>query len=58
MAEKLFETTYRQGVFGTTEIMVDQETGVSYIVVSNGQGISITPRLGRDGKPIITTIER
>lgn len=58
MADKIFEKTYSQGVLSTMEVWVDQDTGVNYIVVSNGQGVAITPRLGRDGKPLITAVER
>ena len=38
------------------EILVDQETGVSYLFRSNGYAGGMTPLLDREGKPIITTI--
>lgn len=37
---------YRSG------LAVDKETHVQYIVVKNGDGISITPRLNANGKPM------
>lgn len=57
MAEKLFEKTHEQGVLTTMSVWVDRETGVNYIVCDNGQGVAITPRLNREGKPLITARE-
>lgn len=37
---------YRSG------LAVDKETHVQYIVVKNGDGISVTPRLNENGKPM------
>ena len=37
---------YRSG------LAVDKETHVQYIVVKNGDGISVTPRLNASGKPL------
>lgn len=37
---------YRSG------LAVDKETRVQYIVVKNGDGISVTPRLNSSGKPM------
>ena len=42
---------------GPSEVFVDPETGVQYIVFDRvwrfGGGLGITPRLGADGKPKI-----
>lgn len=37
---------YRSG------LAVDKETHVQYIVAKNGDGISVTPRLNANGKPM------
>ena len=58
MAEKRFEQTYTQGVLSTVQIWVDKETGVNYLYMTNGETGGLTPLLGRDGKPIITAVER
>ena len=51
-----FVKTYSQGTMDVIEILVDQETGVSYLFRSNGYAGGMTPLLDREGKPIITTI--
>ena len=55
---KRFEVTYDQSVKSNrgVEIIVDNKTGVNYVVVSQGAngGIGVTPLLGPDGKPIVT----
>ena len=58
MAEKKrFERAYQQTGFVTgVEIWVDRETGVNYLLVKNGYGAGLTPLLGRDGKPVITSV--
>lgn len=58
MAEKRFEQTYTQGVLSTIQIWVDKETGVNYLYMTNGETGGLTPLLGRDGKPVITAVER
>ncbi len=54
--DKRFVKTYSQGTIDVIEILVDQETGVSYLFRSNGYAGGMTPLLDREGKPIITTI--
>ena len=56
MAEKRFEKVYSQGVLEGTEIWVDTETGVNYLYHFSGYTGGLTPLLGRDGKPVITTV--
>lgn len=59
MSDKRFEVTYKQsGLAGSTQIWVDKETGVNYLYVSGGYSGGLTPLLGRDGKPVITPIEK
>lgn len=56
MAERRFEKIYSQGVMGTTEIWVDQYTGVNYLWHVSGYAGGLTPLLGRDGKPVISPV--
>ena len=57
--EKRFEKVDEQGGFITGfSVWVDRETGVNYLIVNSGQGCGVTPLLGRDGKPVVTAIER
>lgn len=44
------------GISETNEIWVDRETGVNYICQKNGNGIGITPLLGSDGKPVVSSV--
>ena len=39
---------------GIRQILVDQETGVNYLLIKSGYGLALTPLLDKDGKPIIT----
>ncbi len=51
-----FRIVHSEGVSLTTnaKILVDQETGVHYLIaISSGVG-GITPLLGVDGKPVIS----
>lgn len=58
MADKRFEKIYEQGVVDCVEIWVDKETGINYLWVKQGYGGGLTPLLGRDGKPVISAIQR
>ena len=52
-----FEKVYSQSTFGgSTQILVDKETGVNYIYHSSGYGGGLTPLLDRDGKVVVTPI--
>ena len=53
-----FENVYSQGGLSTMEIWVDKETGVNYLFRTEGYAGSMTPLLDRDGKPVISPIER
>lgn len=53
-----FENVYSQEALSTTEIWVDKETGVNYLLRTEGYAGGMTPLLDRDGKPVISPIER
>lgn len=55
--DKRFERVYTQSTMtGTTQILVDKETGVNYMYHASGYGGGLTPLLDRDGKPVITAV--
>jgi len=55
--EKRFVKTYSQESFlSSTEIWVDRETGVNYMVHSSGGSSGITPLLNANGSPVITPV--
>jgi len=41
---------------GYRQLLVDRETGVTYLLWKAGYGSAITPLLDADGKPIITNL--
>ena len=41
---------------GYRQLIVDKETGVTYLMIHCGYGSSITPLLKADGTPVITRI--
>lgn len=52
-----FEKIYSQSTFGgSTQILVDKETGVNYVFHASGYAGGLTPLLDREGKPIITSV--
>ena len=55
--EKRFEKIYSQSA-GSIEIFVDRETGVNYLYRSNGYGGGLTVMVDKDGKPIVTPVEK
>ncbi len=40
------------------EIWVDTQTGVNYLYRWSGYSGGLTPLLDRDGKPVVTTVQR
>lgn len=59
MAEKKrFEKVYSQGTLIRAEVYEDKETGVNYLLMTSGDAGGLTPLLDRDGKPVISPIER
>ena len=55
--EKRFIKTYSQGA-GSVEIWVDKETGVNYLFYASGYAGGLTVLLDKEGKPVITPIEK
>lgn len=51
---KRFVWLEAQGVLKETRIIVDTQTGVNYLFVSEGYGGGLTPLLDENGKPVIT----
>ena len=41
---------------GFRQLLVDKETGVTYVLWKAGYGSAITPLLNKDGTPIITKL--
>ena len=55
--EKRFVRTHSEsGLQGNTEIWVDRETGINYLYHASGYSGGLTPLLGRDGMPVVTTV--
>ena len=54
--EKRFVRTLSLGVFGTTEIWVDTQTGVNYLFHQSGYAGGLTVLLDREGKPVISPL--
>ena len=54
---KRFEKLYSQGL-GSMEIWIDKETGVNYLYHNGGYGGGLTVLLDKDGKPVVTPIEK
>lgn len=53
-----FVKVYSQGQLTGTEIWVDTETGVNYLYHFSGYSGGMTVLLDKDGKPVITKIEK
>ena len=53
-----FIVTYKQGGFSdpAVKILVDKYTGINYIWTTSGYAGGLTVLLGRDGKPVISTL--
>ena len=55
-----FDRIYKEGTFGGDgfEIWVDKNTGVNYLWRCSGYAGGLTVLLDRDGKPVITAVEK
>ena len=53
-----FEKVYTQGKLDVTEIWVDKETGVNYLFRASGYAGGLTPLLDKDGKPVVTAVDK
>ena len=56
MGNKRFEVKSREslGMFMSTSVLVDKETGVNYLFVGYGYSGGLTPLLDDEGKPMVT----
>lgn len=59
MSDKRFIKIYKQsGARDAVQVWVDRETGVNYLLMKSGSGTGLTPLLDRDGKPVITPLQK
>ena len=61
MADRRFEVVYEQyeqNILTATKIFVDKETGVNYLWHFEGNRSGLTVLLDKDGKPVVTPIEK
>ena len=56
--ENRFTKVYSQGTINTAEIWVDQETGVNYLYVRNGNAGGLSPLLDVNSKPVVTPVSK
>ena len=56
MDNKRFEVIYKQGTLSTCKIILDKETGVQYLMTTDGYAGGLTPLLDREGKPVVSRI--
>ncbi len=56
MNMKRFVWRKSEGFLKETRIIVDTETGVNYLFVTEGYGGGLTPLIDENGKPIITKV--
>mgnify|MGYP004544625559 FL=1 len=54
--EKRFVKIYSDGLMTVSEIWVDTQTGINYFFHQSGYAGGLTPRLDRDGKPVISAL--
>lgn len=54
---KRFEVVSSEGTIESIRVIMDKETGVNYIYISNGAAGGLTVLLDSEGKPIITKIK-
>ena len=53
-----FKKIYQQGTIDLVEIWVDTETGINYLYHRDSNAGGLTPLLDREGKPVITAVNR
>ncbi|WP_242862614.1 DUF6440 family protein [Clostridium colicanis] len=58
VSKKRFEVIHKEGSLSGCKIMVDTETGVNYLFAWDGYAGGLTPLLDKEGKPIISTIQK
>ena len=55
--EKRFKVVSSEGALESYRVIVDTETGVNYLYISNGAAGGVTALLDSQGNPIITRDE-
>ncbi len=59
--DKRFVVVHKEGselaTSGYSQLIVDKETGVTYLFIKSGYGAGLTPLIDHDGKPVITYLE-
>ncbi|WP_273092560.1 DUF6440 family protein [Clostridium thermopalmarium] len=58
MSKKRFEVIHKEGSLSGCKIIVDTETGVNYLFAWDGYAGGLTHLLDKEGKPIISTIQK
>jgi len=53
-----FKIIYKQGKINGFKIIQDTKTGMNYLFAYEGYAGGMTPLLDRDGKPVVTVIEK
>ncbi len=53
MSQKRFEVVYDQGKLENIKVIVDTETGVQYLFLSNGMSGGLTVLMDENGKPAV-----
>ena len=51
-----FAVVHKEGGMYVRKVLVDKQTGVNYLFVSEGYAGGLCPLLDRDGKPVVTTV--
>ena len=57
MKEKRFEVVFSLGTMGEGRFRVDRGTGVNCLQACSGDAGGLTPRLDREGKPVISPVK-
>lgn len=57
-SDQRFKLIYEQGITPSHKIIVDTITGVNYLFIDDGNAGGLTVLLNKDGKPVITPIEK
>ena len=56
-----FTVVYKEGNSlsnsGYRQLLVDRQTGVTYLFISAGYGAGLTPLLDAQGRPVITRVD-
>ncbi|MBR1740167.1 MAG: xylan 1,4-beta-xylosidase [Ruminococcus sp.] len=51
-----FVTVHKEGTMFQRKVLVDKETGVNYLWISEGYAGGLTLLLDKDGKPVVTPV--